>query len=64
MRILSSLDDDLLNHLTSIAKGRDIWSIRKTEIIKEAWKRPKLVKSFKGTMKLIKGGREWARWAF
>lgn len=64
MRILSSLNDELLDHLTSIAKGRDIWSIRKTEIIKEAWKRPNLVRSLRGTMRLIKGGKEWARWAF
>ncbi len=62
--LLSSLGDDLLDDLTSIANGRDIWTIRSSEILKEAFKRKKLLKSFRGSLQLIKGGREWAKWAF
>ncbi len=62
--LLSSLGDDLLDDLTSITNGRDIWTIRSSEILREALKRKKLLKSFKGALRLIKGGREWAIWAF
>jgi flavin-dependent dehydrogenase len=62
--ILSSLDDKLLDDLTSIVRGRNLWTIRKTEILKEAWKRPELMKIGRKTYKLAKGGKEWAMWAF
>lgn len=62
--ILSSLDDNALDQLTSIVGGRDVRSIRKTELLREAWKRPELLKSAKGYLKLLKGFKDWARWAF
>jgi digeranylgeranylglycerophospholipid reductase len=62
--LLASLDDVLLDELTSIARGRDIWKISRTEMLKETWRRPELIRSARGALRLIKGGREWARWAF
>jgi geranylgeranyl reductase family protein len=64
MSFLASLDDRNLDSLTDIADGRDIWTIKKTEVIKKAWKRPWLIRSVKGSLHLVKGGRDWANWAF
>jgi digeranylgeranylglycerophospholipid reductase len=62
--LLSSLDDEVLDALTSIADGRDIWSIRKTDVIRDIWKRPYVLKALRGALKLSRGGKEWANWAF
>lgn len=63
-RVLSSLDDDVLNSLGEIFDGREVWSVRKTDVLKEILKRPPVLRSLRGALKLARGGREWARWAF
>ena len=63
-RFLSGLSDEALDALTSLVRGRDIWTLRKAELVKEVWRRPELRRNLKGTLKLAIGGREWVTWAF
>ena len=64
LEFLTSLDDNTLDSLTEIAAGRDVWDIRKTELLKGTWKRPELLRAIRGALRIARGGREWARWAF
>lgn len=63
-RMLSALDDEVLDALGDIIDGKDIWTVKKTDVIREIFKRPHVLNSLRGALKLARGGRDWARWAY
>jgi geranylgeranyl reductase family protein len=61
---LASLDDDLLNGITSMVDGRDVNNTPNTELLKMVVTRPDLMRRLKKGVHLVRGGREWMKWSF
>lgn len=61
---LSSLEDGLLDEITSLVCGKDIMAVPTTELMRIVLSRPDLLKRLKKGVHLVRGGKEWIKWSF
>lgn len=61
---LAQMDDDTLDGITSIVKGRDIQTIDKKKVAFEAMKRPHLYPLIKKGLSLVRSDRDWLDYTF
>jgi flavin-dependent dehydrogenase len=61
---LASMDDDTLDWITSIVKGRDVKKLDRKRIALEAMKRPQLYHIIMKGLSMVRSNRDWIDYTF